>query len=1146
MVDDVVKSREANEMAEIVLSLEERVKKERETRAERLVHLRGEVERLFPGDELATLRSEIERSFDVPQFGGYHNEGMLMDTHLDRILQIIDKLKRGEAAEGLPPYLREAVRAVVSEHEEEIQKYAFLHDIAKADCIRIQFTDKKPDQDISWEEWQDLVPEDIRRDPVALKDFCVTKGWKAFSYYHEDKKHGEMGAEKIQPFADDLNLPDIVRMIVGHHESAHHFSKVKAETYKKFFQGFSSEEETWVIVASFVDTMASLSEDQKPNLRSFANMVSSIKNYHLTEIVEQALNGDKAIAKNILARKLGDLRKADQVIEIEPHVLLDQIKRECAVPTYDRVKLLGGLRALEISAQFKIEPAIVDDLIAAVDESTGHLDSKVYGNVVSKLKPDQILLLKKILESSRAVLAQVGERRNVLATEKLFDSQARQKFVDIEKFTSRLESSELTKEQKIQLFFETFFGSNSEEKLRLLDEKGVLEELIPEFGRNRNLTQDSRFHGSETVAEHLLRSATLLEKELGKSQPFGNLRFAGLLRLTAFLHDIGKNEDEDKSPEKAGKEGLGYRVVTRKKGEDFERVRFLGHQSQGEIIFQKRIGEINIALSDEERLSPEEMIMVSMWIRNHMRAINVTRDLEEFTPEELAEKIVKDAYPTELLNARIPMSDVLRAGMMIQEVELTAAADSPDKIKLVQGWERVKAEVEKMLPFLEAQNKRELMIPLVRGEDLLALGVPKKKMSAILYEIEQQQVSGELLDRRSALLVAVAIAKNEGVHVQEDQLDALAGQGAYREMRARKENLRLVAEDKHDSFVVRRYETTPVQQFTKDTTIEEMERMIYSGNFPNLVAHLKQYEISIGDLRQVILEKGFANLLQLEFFVKEYCVEGETILNVACTRSPLARAVEISRKMPNGEEANIVVNNGYQGVKDHTGAGLIHIGEQRMEALKQFYRKDGENDDAMVKRFFDEAVINAAGSSTLEIPSDYDPNKYSILLAPIINSNNKQFAGVVIDKTGKKYKVVTTLFQESPKQLRGDLKNMLRRLKERQGFTNEQLLPHLEAANRVLVGVGESLLNLEQLERQQSVPITKDVPKAGKEKALIPDQLKPLGRVLRDKLGVVAEIYPSLIAIKDDRSALEQMVDEIFKNKLKLSEEQIQAILTTL
>ena len=105
--------------------------------------------------------------------------------------------------------------------------------------------------------------------------------------------------------------------------------------------------------------------------------------------------------------------------------------------------------------------------------------------------------------------------------------------------------------------------------------------------------------------------------------------------------------------------------------------------------------------------------------------------------------------------------------------------------------------------------------------------------------------------------------------VKEDELNTLAGQGAYQEMRSRKEHLRLISEDKHDSFVVRRYETTPVQQFTKDTSIEEMEKMIYSGNFPNLVAHLKQYEISVGDLRQVILEKGFANLLQLEFFVKE-------------------------------------------------------------------------------------------------------------------------------------------------------------------------------------------------------------------------------------------------------------------------------------
>ena len=535
--------------------------------------------------------------------------------------------------------------------------------------------------------------------------------------------------------------------------------------------------------------------------------------------------------------------------------------------------------------------------------------------------------------------------------------------------------------------------------------------------------------------------------------------------------------------------------------------------------------------------------MVSLWIKNHMRGINALRDLEEFPPEELAEQIIKDAYPIELLNARIPLVDVIRATIMMQEVELLSIPDSEQKQKMTTGWELVKSKVEFLLPILEEKNKRELMIPLVKGDDLIVLGVVQQQRQALLNKLEQKQLIGEIVDRRGSLLTLVSLATESGIKVEESKVDELVGKGAFKELRSRKEHIKVVEEDRRDGYVLKRYETTPVRQFTKDTPVEQMDQMINSGNFPNLSAHIKQFNIPIKVIKDLVLKNGFANLLQLEFFVKEYCNENETLMDVSHVHSPTTRAVEIDRKMPDGTKAHIIVNNGYQSSKDHIGAGMIHIGEQRLEALKKSYKKAGESDEDMVKRFFDEAVINVTGKAALEIPSDYDPKKYSILISSIKKSDNKQFAGIVIEKYDKYTEVITALFQETPRRLRADLRSMLRRLKEKSGFTDDQLEEHLVNANKLLISVDEEPLRLDQLVQVQTAVVKVEKPK---EPIVVPESIKFLESILGNKLVGVAEIYPRLIAVKNNLPVLEKIVDGMLRKKLELTEEQIRLILATL
>ena len=84
-------------------------------------------------------------------------------------------------------------------------------------------------------------------------------------------------------------------------------------------------------------------------------------------------------------------------------------------------------------------------------------------------------------------------------------------------------------------------------------------------------------------------------------------------------------------------------------------------------------------------------------------------------------------------------------------------------------------------------NKEKLMIPLMRGEDLVDLDIPIAHRTSIMSEVTLRQASGEIVDRRSAILTIAALAQEAGIAIQEDRIDALAGQGAFRSLTARME-----------------------------------------------------------------------------------------------------------------------------------------------------------------------------------------------------------------------------------------------------------------------------------------------------------------------------------------------------------------------
>ncbi len=259
--------------------------KSHEKRSDRLERLKIKVGELFPGEteEVQALREKIIESFNVPQYGDFHNEGMFMDSHLDLILEQINKLRNKQVPSEIEPDISAAFERTISRGASVIEQYVFLHDISKMDCLTIQKGKEKIA--VSWDEWKEMLRQNtdgtlvLQGDEDALKRFCETEGITGISYYHQGKekgtsrKHGDEGVEAIKKLGYVANA-DMLEAI-ERHEVAYQFSQVNASTYEEYFLSLSEEARDFALTASFVDTMASLKSDGKPDLTNFLFLVRS-------------------------------------------------------------------------------------------------------------------------------------------------------------------------------------------------------------------------------------------------------------------------------------------------------------------------------------------------------------------------------------------------------------------------------------------------------------------------------------------------------------------------------------------------------------------------------------------------------------------------------------------------------------------------------------------------------------------------------------------------------------------------------------------------------------------------------------------------------------------------------------------------------
>lgn len=315
-----------------------------DARKARVDRLRTIVAEIFPGDGRRELRENIERSFGVPQVGEYHNEGMFMDSHLGLIIENIDAVARAEFPEEISPVIREILTNTVRRDPESVKKYVFLHDISKADCLTIKFGEEE--RAVTWDEWQGMLAASesgrkaLSGDEQALRDFCTEQGVTGVSYFQNageaKRQHGKVGAEELR---DVGGMDAAMLAAIESHEVAYQFQGIKASTYEKYFGEMADDARDFALLASYVDTMASLRPDGKPDLANFLALAGSREKSQSLAALQRRLDGVK-LDKQKFERAWAALRNssepltADMLSEAE-----SKLRAECKVAGYDISKL---------------------------------------------------------------------------------------------------------------------------------------------------------------------------------------------------------------------------------------------------------------------------------------------------------------------------------------------------------------------------------------------------------------------------------------------------------------------------------------------------------------------------------------------------------------------------------------------------------------------------------------------------------------------------------------------------------------------------------------------------------------------------------------------------------------------------------------
>jgi len=247
---------------------------------------------------------------------------------------------------------------------------------------------------------------------------------------------------------------------------------------------------------------------------------------------------------------------------------------------------------------------------------------------------------------------------------------------------------------------------------KLLDELGLLSQILPEITSLKGVPQDPNYHPEGDVFTHTLLALEVADR----------LGFSYLVKLGVLFHDAGKGE-----------------ALARSGGEHSG-----GHELVGERLAERALRRL--------RFPAREIAHVRFLTREHMRAGRL--------PEMGLGKQVRllsagedEQAPVEEFTARFPLfSDLLR--LFICDAEASAHRASA-WLPLLSHIVRLHLHVRRVQGLKRARE-------LISGEDLIALGErPGPRLGEILSEIHERILAGEIETRDQALQLAKKLLKGQ-------------------------------------------------------------------------------------------------------------------------------------------------------------------------------------------------------------------------------------------------------------------------------------------------------------------------------------------------------------------------------------------------
>lgn len=315
----------------------------------------------------ADLQDEARRSLGVPQFGSHHNEGPFLSYHLELIFETIEDVEMGDFHHKIVPALREILRKSAVLRSDLVPMYVLLHDIDKGNCMTIVFQDGDK-LAVTWDDWLAWCK---ATNKAELDAFCQKEEIRQISYYQEKgeftRSHGKVTAHRLRGRTD---IDPLVVKAIEIHEIAFQFGAkggVNLPLFIKTFAGWTDEEVHFGLLVNYADQMGSLGPMGVSDISDFLWLGKTYlakRQYEELERMFQmpnTLNLDRAKVTKALETLF---KSADAFQNESVDQAYSRILRECAIPTYDEVKLRNELGMLVASGA--IDAPLADQLTSVL------------------------------------------------------------------------------------------------------------------------------------------------------------------------------------------------------------------------------------------------------------------------------------------------------------------------------------------------------------------------------------------------------------------------------------------------------------------------------------------------------------------------------------------------------------------------------------------------------------------------------------------------------------------------------------------------------------------------------------------------------------------------------------------------------------